>query len=90
MENSTILKFGRFKGKKMSETPDWYQTWLKAQPWFNKPEISQEQTLHRQLRGWDGHSRKGQAIYDRIFEREQEEQEKYDPSDRYGMYEGIN
>lgn len=46
--------------------------------------------LHKQLNGWDGHSRKGQAVYDAIFEQEKKDQEKYDPSDRYGFYEGID
>ena len=41
---------------------------------------------HKDLQGWDGHSRKGQAIYDQLFEREKEEGEKHDPSDRYGFY----
>lgn len=84
MENQ-ILKFGKFKGKLVKDTPIWYQEWLKKQKWFNKP-IQPDKPLHKQLNGWDGHSRKGQAIYDAIFEKEKEETEKYDPSDKYGFY----
>lgn len=60
-----ILKFGKFKGQNLQDTPVWYQEWLSKQDWFNKP-----QPLHQQLNGWDGHSRKGQAVYDAIFEQE--------------------
>lgn len=66
-----ILKFGKFKGKKFSDTPQWYQKWLVKQDWFNTP---QTKPLHQQdLSGWDGYSRKGQAIYDAIFEQEKAE-----------------
>jgi hypothetical protein len=41
------------------------------QNWFKAPK--QEKTLHQQLNGWDGHSRKGQAIYEKIFEQEKAE-----------------
>ena len=27
-------------------------------------------SLHHQLNGWDGYSKKGQAVYDAIFEQE--------------------
>jgi hypothetical protein len=30
-------------------------------------------TLHQQLNGWDGYSRKGEAVYDAIFEQEKNE-----------------
>lgn len=86
---SKVLTFGRFKGKTFEETPQWYQQWLLKQDWFTKPQ-AQDQPLHKQLHGWDGHSRKGQAIYDQMFKQEMEEAEKHDPSDRYGFYEGID
>lgn len=35
----TILKFGKFKGQKLSETPSWYQEWLPKQDWY-KPAAS--------------------------------------------------
>lgn len=35
-------------------------------------------SLHNQLNGWDGHSKKGQAIYDAIFEQEKHEAERMD------------
>lgn len=67
-----ILRFGKFKGQKLSETPQWYQDWLLKQPWFKAPKKtktnSDVEDAHRALRGWDGFSRKGQAAYDRIFE----------------------
>lgn len=83
---TTILTFGKFKGQKVCDTPAWYQQWLAKQDWFTNP---QPKPLHKQLQGWDGHSRKGQAIYDQIFEQEKDDMEKYDPSDRYGHYFGI-
>ena len=78
-----ILKFGKFKGQKLQDTPQWYQKWLNNQEWFNKPAAAQP--LHRQLSGWDGHSKRGQAVYDAIFEQEKAEGEAYD--DRMGWYE---
>lgn len=84
MANNKPLNFGKFKGKTFEQCPEWYQKWLQKQDWFNRP--AQEQPLHKQLNGWDGHSTRGQAVYDAIFEREKEEQEQHDPSDRYGMY----
>lgn len=39
------------------------------------------------LQGWDGHSRRGQAAYDRLFEHEQAEADLMDPADRYNMTE---
>jgi hypothetical protein len=62
------LRFGKFKGQQFKETPKFYQDWLLKQDWFKLEE--KEKPLHRQLNGWDGHSRKGQAIYDAIFEQE--------------------
>jgi len=62
-----VLSFGKFKGQLFSSTPFWYQDWLPQQSWFKKPV---EKPLYQQLNGWDGHGRKGQAIYDAIFEQE--------------------
>jgi uncharacterized protein (DUF3820 family) len=72
------MKFGKFKGKKFSETPTWYQEWLLKQDWFKKPvELTpmQEATkqlsqLSNNLKGWDGYSRKGQSSYNAMFEAE--------------------
>ena len=87
----TTLNFGKFKGQKFQDTPEWYQKWLLSQPWFNKQ--SNEKPLHQQLNGWDGFSRKGQAIYDAIFEQEKQQGEMLDKiSGMYepgGMYYGI-
>lgn len=79
METNFTLKFGKFKGQEFQNTPLWYQQWLVAQDWFKVPtqltpmqeaqkSISQ---LSSQLKGWNGYSRKGTAIYDAIFEQEQ-------------------
>lgn len=83
-----ILSFGKFKGQSFANTPKWYQEWLVLQKWFKVP--AESKSLHKKLHGWDGHSRKGQAVYDQIFQQEMDEADKYDPSDRYGHYEGIN
>ncbi len=64
------LRFGKFKGQLFSQTPEWYQEWLPTQVWFKMPK---DKPLHQQLNGWDGHSRKGQAVYDAIFEQEKAE-----------------
>ena len=69
------LKFGKFKGQELSSTPKWYQDWLRQQKWFNQPI---EKPLHQQLNGWDGYSRKGQAVYDFIFEQEKAQSAKED------------
>lgn len=61
------LKFGKYKGQQFKNTPKSYQNWLLKQDWFKAPE---QDPLHKQLNGWDGHSRKGEAIYDAIFEQE--------------------
>lgn len=62
------LRFGKFKGQRFQDTPTWYQDWLNGQEWFKKP--SQPKPLHQQLNGWNGYSKKGQAVYDAIFEQE--------------------
>ena len=68
------LKFGKFKGQQFDNTPQWYQDWLLAQDWFKMPK---EKPLYQQLRGWDGYSRKGQAIYDALFEQDKAEEDLY-------------
>lgn len=70
------LRFGKYKGQKLENTPKSYQNWLLAQNWFKKPK--QTKPLHQQLNGWDGYSRKGQAVYDAIFEQEKSEALKRD------------
>ena len=75
-----ILRFGKYKGQQFQSTPKSYQSWLLSQDWFKVPKKThkQEMPLHLQLNGWDGHSRKGQAIYDAIFRQEQEQEAKND------------
>jgi len=84
-----ILRFGKYKGKRFEDTPISYQNWLLSQDWFKAPK--QESSLHKQLNGWDGHTRRGQAIYDAIFEQEKTESGAYycgcgnmkEPSEKY-------
>lgn len=73
-----ILKFGTFKGERLQDTPLWYQDWLNKQDWFRKPKRVKRKPLHQQLNGWDGHSKKGQAVYDAIFEQEKKMAQKED------------
>ena len=69
------LKFGKYKGQQFENTPKSYQNWLLKQDWFKAPK--QDNQLHLQsLSGWDGHSKRGQAIYDAIFEQEKAESER--------------
>ena len=88
-----ILKFGKFKGDRLQDTPQWYQNWLYQQDWFNKPKA--QKPLHQQLNGWNGYSRKGQAIYDAIFEQEKAQAAKEDCNEGIcsccedSMYYGI-
>ena len=75
MKNFT-LKFGKYKGMQFLSTPISYQNWLLSQDWFKMPkdEMANAQkqisTLHKQLGGWDGYSKRGAAIYDSMFEAE--------------------
>lgn len=79
MENF-ILKFGKYKGQNFFHTPKYYQEWLTKQEWFKLPvekklnqfEQGQKQLseLSGKLKGWNGYSRRGQAVYDRMFEAE--------------------
>jgi len=76
------LKFGKFKGIEFNKTPAWYQEWLLKQDWFKKPtpedSISKEMaSVSRSLRGWNGYSSRGQAAYDRMFELEIAESDRY-------------
>ena len=68
-----VLTFGKFKGQELSETPAWYQIWLNNQPWFNNPK-----PLHKKLASWDGNSRRGEAVYNAIFEQEKAQSLKRD------------
>jgi len=64
-----ILTFGKHKGQDFNNTPKSYQAWLMSQDWFKMTSKPKETPLHRQsLNGWDGYSRRGQAIEDAIFE----------------------
>lgn len=71
------LKFGKHKGENFLNTPKAYQEWLLKQDWFKAP-INDELTNAQQqfsnaskkLVSWDGYSKRGQAIYDDMFEAE--------------------
>lgn len=77
MANS-ILTFGKFKGQDFFTTPSWYQEWLNKQDWFKAPtqltELQKAEKsiseLSRQLNRWDGHSSRGTALYDSLFDAE--------------------
>lgn len=77
MTNFT-LKFGKYKGQMFLSTPASYQSWLLSQDWFKAPsQLTQVQSaakefsnLSNQLKGWDGSSKRGAAIYDAMFEAE--------------------
>lgn len=73
-----ILKFGKYKGQMFLSTPASYQSWLLKQEWFKVSvqltEVQQASKtisqLSGQLKNWNGHSTRGAAIYDSIFEAE--------------------
>jgi len=69
-----VLKFGKHKGEMFQNTPISYQNWLLKQSWFKLE--TQKASLHQQLNGWDGHSKKGEAIYDKIFQGEKAESDR--------------
>jgi uncharacterized protein (DUF3820 family) len=77
MQNFT-LKFGKYKGQQFLSTPTNYQNWLLSQDWFKMPtvltELQQAEKILSEcatkLKGWDGYSRKGAAIYDQMFDAE--------------------
>jgi hypothetical protein len=63
-----LLTFGKFKGKRLQDTPNSYQQWLNNQSWFAAKRLPKP--LHKQLNGWDGYGQKGEAIYNAIFHQE--------------------
>lgn len=63
------LRFGKFRGQELNATPKSYQEWLLKQDWFKMPKAL---PLHQQLNEWNGYGRKGQAVYDAIFEQEKQ------------------
>ena len=73
-----ILKFGKHKGQNFSSTPKSYQEWLLKQDWFKVPNaLTQLQIAEKQfsdaskrLGNWNGHSRRGAAAYNAMFEAE--------------------
>lgn len=76
MENFT-LKFGKYKGMQFLSTPVSYQNWLLSQDWFKAPKTDamtnaqkQFSESRRKLGNWNGYSKRGQAIYDSMFEAE--------------------
>jgi hypothetical protein len=38
-----------------------------------KSDSKTQKPLHQQLNGWDGHSKRGDAIYNQIFEQEKQQ-----------------
>lgn len=95
---TTILKFGKFKGQQFSETPTWYQNWLLKQDWFKAPQQSTEiynpskeiSVGSSRLANWNGYSKRGEAIYNNIFEAEKAEEDLIfnDPSPMSPLYDG--
>jgi len=85
---TSILTFGKFNGKRFCDTPTWYQEWAKKQAGF-MARLSGEPKPPKRPAYLDGHSRKSQAFESAQFEYEMAMADKYDPSDRYGMYYGI-
>lgn len=77
MQNFT-MKFGKYKGQQFLNTPKSYQQWLLKQDWFKMPTQldalgTAQKTLSNlgsKLKGWDGYSAKGQAVYEQMFEAE--------------------
>jgi hypothetical protein len=84
------LRFGKHKGQQFENTPKNYQDWLLKQNWFKT-----QKPLHQQLMGWDGYSKKGEAVYNSIFEQEKKMSEKEDCRQgicyccEYSKYYGI-
>ena len=76
--NNFEMKFGKYKGQMFLSTPQSYQSWLLKQDWFKPPiqltEVQQASKgisqLSNQLKGWDGYSSRGAAIYDSLFDTE--------------------
>ena len=71
------LTFGKFKGRKFEDAPKWYQDWLLKQSWFSLS-AEKKQPLHQQLNGWDGYGKKGETVYNQIFEQEKKQALKQD------------
>ena len=78
MQNFT-LKFGKYKGQQFLSTPTNYQNWLLKQDWFKVPNESNDpmvkaqkefSSLRKKLGNWNGSSKRGEAIYDSMFEAE--------------------
>ena len=73
-----ILRFGKHKGQNFSRVPKSYQEWLLKQDWFKAPtqptqlQIAEKQfsEASRRLGNWNGHSRRGAAAYNAMFEAE--------------------
>lgn len=86
--SNAILTFGKFKGSKFSDTPTWYQNWAQQQPGF-MARLSGEPVPPKRPKYLDGYSRKSQSFEAAQFKYEMDMADKYDPSDRYGHYEGL-
>ena len=90
MTNFT-LKFGKYKGQDFLSTPTSYQSWLLKQDWFKMPitltPLQQAEksfsSLSNQLKGWDGYSKRGSAIYDAMFDAEQKMDEAVETERKY-------
>jgi hypothetical protein len=89
--NSNILTFGKFKGQRFSDTPKWYQNWAQQQPSFmaRLNSSNSEPIPPKRPKYLDGHSQRSTAYEIAQFQYEMNMADKYDPSDRYGHYEGI-
>lgn len=86
--NTTILTFGKFTGKRFCDTPAWYQQWAQNQPGFMS-RLNGEPIPPKRPQYLDGHSRKSQNFETAQFQYEMDMADRYDPSDRYGHYDGI-
>ena len=40
LDDNTLMAFGKFRGKKLSDVPPWYLLWLPEQEWFVNNEIN--------------------------------------------------
>ena len=71
------LKFGKHKGQNFLDTPKSYQDWLLNQDWFKMPSNDELTNAQKQfsdaakkLGSWNGYSRRGESIYNDMFEAE--------------------
>lgn len=41
-----VLKFGKFKGERLEDTPKWYREWLLKQDWFEQENVFDNNIKH--------------------------------------------